>query len=95
ALNNVAQAFVNNQGNAQEDRLDRFLRNNSPTFKGLYDPESAQDWLQEIERIFRAMASTNAQRAMLEAHMLKGEADRWWSNMRQRITTRKRKSSGS
>ncbi|MCH85183.1 hypothetical protein A2U01_0006027 [Trifolium medium] len=76
ALNNVAQAFVNNQGNAEEDRLDRFLKHNPPTFKGMYDPEGAQDWLQEIERIFRAMASTDAQRVMLATHMLKGEADR-------------------
>ncbi|MCI80571.1 hypothetical protein A2U01_0101842, partial [Trifolium medium] len=30
------------------------------------------DWLQEVERIFRAMASNDAQRAMLAAHMLRG-----------------------
>ncbi|GAU38281.1 hypothetical protein TSUD_119620 [Trifolium subterraneum] len=51
----------------------------------MYDPEGAQDWLQEIERIFRAMASTDAQRVMLATHMLKGEADRWWSNTQRRM----------
>ncbi|XP_045802491.1 zinc finger CCHC domain-containing protein 9-like [Trifolium pratense] len=85
ALNNIAQAFGNIQGNAEEERLDRFLKNNPPTFKGMYDPEGAQDWLQEIERIFRAMASTDAQRVTLATHMLKGEADRWWGNARQRM----------
>ncbi|CAJ2629319.1 unnamed protein product [Trifolium pratense] len=85
ALNNIAQAFGNIQGNAEEERLDRFLKNDPPTFKGMYDPEGAQDWLQEIERIFRAMASTDAQRVTLATHMLKGEADRWWGNARQRM----------
>eukprot|EP00256_Glycine_max_P033767 XP_006579243.1 uncharacterized protein LOC102667929 [Glycine max] len=32
--------------------LDRFQRNNPPTFKGSYDPEGAEAWLREIEKIF-------------------------------------------
>jgi hypothetical protein len=33
------QGQHNNQGGAKENRLDRFMRNSSPTFKGKYDPE--------------------------------------------------------
>ena len=35
--------------------LETFLRNHPPTFKGRYDPDGAQTWLKEIERIFRVM----------------------------------------
>jgi len=49
ALTRVAQALAQNQGNggygqedqgeAEERRLDRFMRNKPPTFKGRFDPE--------------------------------------------------------
>jgi len=32
--------------------LETFLRNHPPTFKGRYDPDGAQKWLKEVERIF-------------------------------------------
>ena len=35
--------------------LETFLRNHPPTFKGRYDPDGAQTWLKEVERIFRVM----------------------------------------
>lgn len=47
-----------NEGEAEERRLDRFLRNNPPTFKGWFDPDGAQTWLQGMERIFRAMVTS-------------------------------------
>jgi len=42
---NVMQGKLN-QGGADELRLDRFIRNHPPTFKGRYDPEGVQTWLQ-------------------------------------------------
>jgi hypothetical protein len=54
------------------------MRNNPPTFKGSYDPDGAQNWLQGIERIFRAMTSTNEQKVRLATHMLAEEAELWW-----------------
>jgi len=35
--------------------LETFLRNHPPTFKGRYDPDGAQTWLKEVERIFWVM----------------------------------------
>jgi hypothetical protein len=37
------------QGEAEERRLDRFMRNHPPTFKGRYDPNGAQTWLQGVD----------------------------------------------
>ncbi|KAI5445356.1 hypothetical protein KIW84_013549 [Lathyrus oleraceus] len=33
-------------------QLSEFQKNNPPMFKGAYDPDGAQKWLKEIERIF-------------------------------------------
>jgi len=70
---------------ADELRLDRFMRNNPHTFKGRYNPEGAQNWLQGIERIFRAMASTNEKKVRLATHMLAEEDEFWWGNAHQRL----------
>jgi len=43
-------------------KLETFLRNHPPTFKGRYDPDGAQKWLKEIERIFRVMECKDAQK---------------------------------
>ena len=60
ALQAVAQAVGQqpNVGAGANDgvrMLETFLRNHPPTFKGRYDPDGAQTWLKEVERIFRVM----------------------------------------
>ena len=66
-LQAVAQAIgqppVVGAGVAVDDgvrKLETFLRNHPPTFKGRYDPDGAQKLLKEIERIFRVMECTDA-----------------------------------
>jgi len=68
-LSAVAQALAQNQGNgshgqedqgeAEERRLDRFMRNKPPTFKGRFNPEGALTWMESMERIFRAMVTND------------------------------------
>ena len=83
ALHAVAQA-VGQQPNvvAGADNgvrmLETFLRNHPPTFKGRYDPDGAQLWLKEVERIFRVMQCSEAQMVRFGTHMLAEEADDWW-----------------
>jgi len=72
---------------AEERRLDRFLRNNPPTFKGRFDPEGAQSWVQGMERIFRAMVTSDDQKVMLATHMLAEEAEYWWTNAKGTLET--------
>jgi len=83
ALEAVAQAVgqqpnANAGVNAEVRMLDTFLRNHPPTFKGRYDPDGAQTWLKEIERVFRVMQCTEVQKARFGTHMLAEEADDWW-----------------
>jgi len=58
--------------------LETFLRNHPPTFKGRYDPDGAQTWLNEVERIFRVMQCSEVQKVRFGTHMLALEADDWW-----------------
>ena len=58
--------------------LETFLRNHPPTFKGRYDPDGAQTWLKEIERVFRVMQCTEVQKVRFGTHKLPEEADDWW-----------------
>ncbi|KEH15948.1 hypothetical protein MTR_0420s0020 [Medicago truncatula] len=60
ALEAVAQAVghqpnENVGANAEVRMLETFLRNHPPTFKGRYDPDGAQTWLKEIQRVFHVM----------------------------------------
>ncbi|CAJ2642347.1 unnamed protein product [Trifolium pratense] len=87
ALHAVAQAVGQPQvvGAGVNDGVrmqETFLRNHPPTFKGRYDPDGAQSWLKEIERIFRVMDCSEAQMVRFGTHMLADEADDWWVGIR-------------
>ncbi|XP_058772778.1 uncharacterized protein LOC131646840 [Vicia villosa] len=81
ALEAMAQA-MQNQPNADENAGSRslatFQRENPPVFKGTHDPDGALDWLKELERVFRVMDCTPAQKVRYGTHMLAKEADDWW-----------------
>ena len=83
ALQAIAQAVgqqpnANAGVNAETRMLETFMRNHPPTFKGRYDPDGAQTWLKEIERIFRVMQCTEVQQVRFGTHQLSEEADDWW-----------------
>ncbi|XP_050909266.1 uncharacterized protein LOC127123043 [Lathyrus oleraceus] len=42
--------------------LGKFQRNNSLTFEGAHEPEKAQEWLKAIEKIFRVINCSDAQK---------------------------------
>ena len=78
ALNNLAQVMANQGGDGGAvvyHGLDRFQRNNPPTFKGGYDPKGAEAWLREIEKIFRVTECQDQQKVLFATHMLADEAE--------------------
>ncbi|CAL5184130.1 unnamed protein product [Lathyrus oleraceus] len=87
ALQIVAQAMQNNQnrGNGEFRNMGKFQRNSPPTFKGRYVSDGAQDWLKDIEKIFRVIVCTEAYKVQFGTHMLEEEADDLWDNTRQRL----------
>ena len=81
AMQAMAQAFQhppNADENDGSHSLATFQRENPPTFQGKYDPEGALTWLKEIERIFRVMDCTFAQKVCYGTHKLSKEVDDWW-----------------
>jgi len=85
ALEAVAQAVRQQPnvgaGNDGVRMLEIFLRNHPPIFKGRYDPDGAQKWLKEVERIFRVMQCSEVQKVHFGTHMLAEEEDDWWVSL--------------
>ncbi|XP_073223476.1 uncharacterized protein [Cicer arietinum] len=65
--------------------MDRFHKANPPSFEGHYNPDGAQKWLQEVEKIFRGVACLEGQKVHLGTFMLTEEAEHWWDNARQHL----------
>ncbi|XP_050889353.1 uncharacterized protein LOC127094576 [Lathyrus oleraceus] len=79
-----------NDGDRERDAdvfraLGKFQRNNLPTFEGAHEPDKAQEWLKAIEKIFRVMNCSDAQKVQFDTHMLDKEVEDWWRNIIQRF----------
>ena len=75
ALQALAQAIGNpNRGEAggavEYQGLDRFQRNNPPSFSRGYNPDGAQNWIREIEKIFRVMACPEGKKVAFGTYTL-------------------------
>jgi hypothetical protein len=78
-------AQENLRGNEDETRLERFLKNNPQAFNGGHNPDGAQKWLENMEKIFGAMRCLEAQKVTLGTYMLQEDANYWWKNASQRL----------
>ncbi|KAK2444363.1 cleavage and polyadenylation specificity factor subunit [Trifolium repens] len=78
-------AQENLRGNEDETRLERFLKNNPQAFNGGHNPDGAQKWLENMEKIFGAMRCSETQKVTLGTYMLQEDANYWWKNTCQRL----------
>ena len=63
--------------------LEKFRKLDPLAFKGTKDPIEADNWLKEIEMLFRAMEVSDEQRVILAFFfffVLKGDALEWWES---------------
>ena len=58
----------------QLSMLKEFRELGPPSFKGLQDPGTAEDWIQEMEKTFDVLQCSDRRKVDLAAYMLKGEA---------------------
>lgn len=81
------QGLINHNSRENDEfrALERFQRNNPPTFKGRHDRDGSQTWLKKIEKIFKVMAFLEEQKVHFGTHMLEEEAEDRWNNARQRL----------
>ena len=86
AIRDMAATLLRNQRQketVESQGLEEFRRNKPPQFSGGYNPEKAELWIREIEKIFRVMNCTEKQKVNYAVFMLIGEAEYWWENTRK------------
>ena len=63
-----------------------FNRQDPPKFSGEVEPEKADMWIQETEKIFEVLQTPAAEKVGLATFQLKGDAEYWWRSARQIMT---------
>ncbi|MQM20293.1 hypothetical protein Taro_053311 [Colocasia esculenta] len=58
--------------------VEKFLRLHQPTYSGGPNPDTAEHWVHEIERVFATMRCPAADKVVLAAYQLRGFALEWW-----------------
>ncbi|MQM11868.1 hypothetical protein Taro_044776 [Colocasia esculenta] len=59
-------------------QVEKFLRLQLPTYSGGPNPDIAEHWVHEIERVFATMRCPAADKVVLVAYQLRGFALEWW-----------------
>lgn len=59
----------------------KFKDFNGTIFKGCVDAKEAEDWLREIEKIFKIMRCSDEEKVLLVEFSLKAEAQVWLESM--------------
>ncbi|MQL85698.1 hypothetical protein Taro_018224 [Colocasia esculenta] len=59
-------------------QVEKFLRLQPPTYSGEPNPDTAEHWVHEIERVFATMRCPVADRVVLAVYQLRGFALEWW-----------------
>ncbi|XP_057453581.1 uncharacterized protein LOC130745385 [Lotus japonicus] len=66
----------------QNRGLNDFRRQDPPKFTGGTDPENADLWIQEIEKIFEVLQTSEGAKVGLATYLLLGDAEYWWRGAR-------------
>ncbi|MQM09277.1 hypothetical protein Taro_042145 [Colocasia esculenta] len=59
-------------------QVEKFLRLQPPTYSGGPNPDTAEHWVHEVERVFATMRCSAADKVVLAAYQLRGFALEWW-----------------
>src|ERR1044072_5381258 len=62
--------------------LNDFRRHEPPRFVGTADPEKAELWIQELEKIFKVLQTTEESKLGYASYLLIGDAEYWWRGAR-------------
>ncbi|KAL3741036.1 hypothetical protein ACJRO7_022195 [Eucalyptus globulus] len=65
--------------------VEQFLKLKPPKFSGTGSPEEAEQWIDEMERIFRLLDYNDAEKITLAEYQLEGNAKFWWRASRDMI----------
>src|SRR5262249_43941028 len=60
--------------------MDRFRRLSPPAFRGENNPEIAEYWIGEVEKIFRSIRCPEEDKVSVAAFTLQDRANVWWNS---------------
>lgn len=72
------QAVAQQPAPVDKTTLADFKKNDPPYFRGEYEPERAEEWIQTLEDIFIAMECPDDRRVSHSSFQLQGDAKVWW-----------------
>ncbi|XP_030442425.2 uncharacterized protein LOC115664665 [Syzygium oleosum] len=84
-----AENVVGN-GNGNGDRgmnglVEQFLKLRPPKFSGTGDPEEAESWIDELQKIFELLRCSEEEKVNLALFQLQGNASHWWKAMKETV----------
>ncbi|MQL74089.1 hypothetical protein Taro_006430 [Colocasia esculenta] len=59
-------------------QVEKFMRLQPPTYSGKPNPDTAEHWVHEIERVFATMRCPAADKVVLAAYQFRGFTLEWW-----------------
>src|ERR1044072_5058632 len=65
--------------------LNDFRRHGPPRFMGTADPEKAELWVQEVEKIFAVLNTPEESKLGYASYLLLGDAEYWWRGARMML----------
>ncbi|XP_027341827.1 uncharacterized protein LOC113854794 [Abrus precatorius] len=76
----ILETLVHNQGGEPTEyrELSAFTSHDPPKFEGGFNPEGAQRWLANVEKVFNAMGCREEHKVNYTTYLLCGEAEDWW-----------------
>ena len=66
--------------NSIQQWMERFQKYNPPVFEGTFDVQVAEDWIDQLEKIFEVLDCPSGRKARLAIFKLEKDARRWWRN---------------
>ena len=65
-----------------DELVEKFRKRFPPEFHGIDDPADADEWVVQMEKIYKVFKCTGIQQVQLAAHMFRGAATRWWKTVK-------------
>lgn len=60
--------------------LNKFLKLQPSKFRGTANPSELDEWMRELDKIFKTMMCPEEYKVGLATHLFVGEADHWWDS---------------
>ncbi|XP_022862795.1 uncharacterized protein LOC111382983 [Olea europaea var. sylvestris] len=76
----AAPQNVQTNSNMTSSVVEQFRRYKPPSFNGMTGPLAVEEWIRGLERIFKHLSCTDAQKVLCTEFMLVDVAGHWWES---------------